>query len=199
MERKGESRMKRSIVMLGLAALAFALFPSSGRSQDPVNPFLSAKPDAPDVPQQQPPSSLDSYEFNGYMIVGGVVKACVTDKSKGKTFWLELDGPLVRDIQLRRFDPKSGRITLGYGKESKTLEMKKPEIVSVRVAVPAPPVAGPPPSGPPGPPGSRAVSNRENESDEEVRERMKRMAEEIRRRRAMRRQLVEERNAGNAN
>jgi hypothetical protein len=149
---------------------------------------------------------LDSLEFRGVLTLSGRTFVTLFDTNGSRTFTAEV-GETVNNIKVSsyRFSGEDDVIVVESGGRTRNLTLRKAKIVAM--AVP-PPTATPLPAGtPPGPPmpgqpgqvgqpvqpgqlGS-APGTITQMSDEEVRQRMQRVAEEIRRRRAVRREMLE--------
>ena len=171
---------------LSVAGIGLALAATAAGQDGVVSPF-----DPPAVPQAEvapPPvaSPLDNFEFKGLLSIGGELKVNVYDKSKKQSYWLVLNEAGEDGLTVREFDESGDSIVLQSGGFSKRITLKNSEIVAM--AAPRPqPTPVPNDRGP-------KVANQTvaPASDEEVRERMRRVAEEIRKRRAMRRAIIEE-------
>lgn len=190
--------------MLGrlLVVLAFVSVQVSG--QDDVNPFKtpSAKPATDPVAPAEVPSSLDVFEFNGIMEIGGVTRISLYDTNAKRNIWVSENEIGEFGISFRRYDDENETVVIDQGGLSKKLALNKVKIESLKIAPSR--QAGPTPVATAGNnanqggnvsrPGGRRV-----ETDEEARARIQRVAEEIRRRRAERRQQLEERNRNASN
>ena len=144
------------------------------------------------APQVEQPTPLDTFEFNGFIKVAGEIRASVFDKTTSKNVWLTLNERHDSGLMLQRFNEGDETIVITRSGVRKELKLKTPEIAPLKVAQSPAVVATSNLTTP--------ISESPNaESDEEVRERMRRVAEEIRRRRAERRALIEQRRreAGN--
>lgn len=143
-------------------------------------------------------SPLDRFEFRGVMTIGNETFVTLVDTSTSKSMTVAL-GEQVEGVRASEFRAEDGSIRLESGGQSKRLTLREAKIVALAVPQPTPPQ---PAGGPPGGPGQNinAAQNAAGPTmtDEEARTRMQRVAEEIRRRREMRRQMLEnQRNNGN--
>lgn len=184
-----------------ISVLAALLCAGAAFAQDYSNvksPFEAPTRAEPSAPTVAPPNALDTFEFNGFTKLDGKVRVSVFDTKTRRNYWLEERGAALDGLVLKRFDPSAKTVNIGLGSVSKTLQLKSASILSLKIppASPLPAAVGDPAAMENA--AANAVATRGQESDEEVRERMRRMAEEIRRRRALRRQMIEERNAAPA-
>lgn len=185
--------------LAGLVSAAAVLFALSGRplpaAEGAASPFLppgfGVKPEA-----TAPPSVLDKIEFRGVLTLDGTTYVTLFDAAKSKSYTVEL-GETVETMKVTdyRVSNETDTVLVTMGSESRRIELRKPKIVAI-AAQPTPP-AVPVPQVPqvPGVPMVQPVPPTPGitqMSDEEVRQRMQRVAEEIRRRRAMRRDMLEE-------
>lgn len=138
-------------------------------------------------------SPLDRFEFRGVMTIGEDTFVTLVDTSTSKSMTIAL-GETIEGVKVSGFKVDDGSIQLEASGQSKRLKLREAKIVALAVPPPAPPPA---PGAPPvqvagnGPPVPGATM-----SDEEARTRMQRVAEEIRRRREMRRQMLEGQQGG---
>lgn len=184
MTRGGKGRALLAAALgIALGAVAFA-------QEGVVSPFdPPAVAQTPATPPQVA-SPLDNFEFKGVLSIGGDVKVSVYDNSKKQSYWLTLneageDGLLAKD-----FDENGESVLLQSGSFSKRLTLKHAEIVAMaqpRVEAVNPAAPQQSDRGP-----KAANQTVRPATDEEVRERMRRVAEEIRKRRAMRRAIIEQ-------
>ena len=134
-------------------------------------------------------SPLDKYEFRGVMTIGTDTFVTLVDTSNSKSMTVAL-GETMEGVRASDFRADDGSVKLEASGQAKRLKLREAKIVALAVPPPAPPP--PAPGVPPvqvagnGPPMPGATM-----SDEEARTRMQRVAEEIRRRREMRRQMLE--------
>ena len=186
---------------ISVLLLLLARFCGAGFSNEEMV-FRVPPPETAPPPAAAAPTILDSYEFNGFMKIGGEVKVSITDTKARKSYWLELEGPAVNGVRLQQFLRKGESIIIASGGSIKQLDLKKAKIEPLRVAADQPPAQGgvSPMTAGMGPMPSVTASNVQPvETDEEVRIRMQKVAEEIRRRRAERRQMIEQRQQGSGN
>jgi len=186
-------RFGKQIRALLYPLFLMALFALSchGQSEAPSSPFIKPKPPA----QNDKPvvaSPLDSLEFNGVITLDGKTHVSLRDKKANVNYWLSESQAADDGLQVVRIESDGGedKIVVRRGAATKELQLKSFDIVTL--VVPKQPVA-------------KATSTATNAakpaakngaiksaSDDEVRDRMKRVAEEIRRRRAMRRSAAEQ-------
>ncbi|MBC2604476.1 hypothetical protein [Pelagicoccus albus] len=157
--------------------------------QTDFNPFLTPAAD-PNANKETPPpvTTLDSFQFNGIMRMGGTVRISVFDAKENRNYWLSEGEMNDVGIEFRRLDEKNETVVISKGSEKKKLSLNKVKIEPLKLTGNATPATQPA--------STRMVSNRPQgpakvESDEEARARIQRVAEEIRRRRAERRQKLE--------
>ncbi len=137
------------------------------------------------------------------MVLGGVHTFSLFDTTTSKGFWINLD-ETVEGVSISDYKKSDESVLVRSGGYERRLKLKEAQIVALRVTPPKPktstnlktrrkPPSGPPtfiPDAPPSGVPDRGPIN--NLSDEEVRARMQKVAEEIRRRRAMRRTMADE-------
>lgn len=177
-----------------------------GQDAPEKSPFLPEDYTPKNKPTGPPkPSPVARYELRSIMVLGGVHTFSLFDTTNSKGFWIDLnetvEGVTISDYQK---SDESESVLVRSGGYERRLKLKEAQIVALKVTPPRPQTSSTalarrkPPSGPPntipGPPPSgtpsRAAIN--NLSDQEVRARMQKVAEEIRRRRAMRRTMADE-------
>lgn len=183
---------------------------SSFSQEEPVNPFLPEGYRSPKKPVEPPkPSPVAQFELRSIMVLNGVHTFSLYDTKTKKGFWIDLN-ETVEGVSISDYSKSDESVNVRSGGYSRRLKLKEAQIVALKVTPPPPRktrvpsgspdlskvppnppnmVPGPPPSKPPSGVPSRAAIN--NLSDEEVRARMQRVAEEIRRRRAMRRSMAD--------
>jgi hypothetical protein len=161
---------------------------TAGRATAQESPFIpdgfgGAAPTAP-------VSSLDRFQFGGVMTIGTETFVTVVDTTTSKSTLMAI-GDTVGGLRVTDFRPDEGTIQIESGGQTKRVKLPEAKIVAMATPPPPPmqaqngPLAqGPMPQGPPQVAGAPI-------SDEEARQRMQRVAEEIRRRREMRRQMLE--------
>ena len=183
-------------------------FGQDAPEKEPINPFLPEDYKAPNKKATGPPepSPVARFELRSIMVLGGVHTFSLFDTTSKKGFWIDLD-ETVEGVSISNYNKIDESVLVRSGGMERTLKLKEAQIVALRVTPPKPQAstassAGPKrrqvPSGPPttipGPPPS-GIPDRgpiNNLSDAEVRARMQKVAEEIRRRRAMRRTMADE-------
>lgn len=191
------SRWAMFMVFLGWAGTLCA--------QERKSPFMrSSKAAPPPVAKTTPASPLDAMEFNGVVEIGGVAWLSLYDPQSKKSYWLSKDEAAEDGITLDKYDagkqPGEETIVVRQGGMTRRLTLKDADIISLKVAPRsavqraaqrvAPTVRPQTPQRKPQPASMAAAS------DEEVRERMQRVAEEIRRRRTLRRDIIDDGSGG---
>ncbi len=133
-------------------------------------------------------SPIDRFEFRGVMTVAGETYVTLVDSSNSKSMTIAL-GEATDGVRATDFRDDDGSIQIESGGQAKRLKLREAKIVALAVPPPQPP------GGPPVQPGQRPGMGPNVAgapmSDDEARARMQRVAEEIRRRREMRRQMLE--------
>lgn len=180
--------------MVGKTVFVVSFFVATwafGQDATAENPFRTPPPtpaSGPVVPEDAV-TSLDGFEFNGIMKLGGVLRISVFDSKTKKNFWLT-EGELGEmGLSFQRFNDENESVVIVQGGVTKSLSLNKVKIEALKItSPPVSPVAVSTPSVT-----SRPQGPAEVESDEEARKRIQRVAEEIRRRRAERRKRLEER------
>jgi hypothetical protein len=194
----------RAGCLLG-AALAGA---SGARAQDlkDGNPFLPENYQQDETAAEPEPvrtNPLDKLELRSITSLGKIKSFSIYDTSISKGFWVNLD-ETVQGVSVSDYNKSDESVLVRSGGFSKRLKLKEAKIVALAVQPPTPAPAqaaaatainsGQAPNMTTGTAtlnqGKAAPIN--NLSDDEVRARMQRVAEEIRRRRAQRRQMAEE-------
>ncbi|MCH6257520.1 hypothetical protein MLD52_13245 [Puniceicoccaceae bacterium K14] len=178
------------VLMLALvwAALCPLIF-----AKEVESPF--ERPKVVEAPKQNTtpaPNPLDHMEFDGYMSMQGKTMISLYDRKERRSYWVELNTKNQEGFEVSNFQQGGGNgdsVLLRHGGKSKSIQLKNSDILTL--ATPAAPTNSNANSNRKTPARASANNNIAKESDEEVRERMKRVAEEIRRRRAMRRSLVD--------
>lgn len=158
-----------------------------------VSPFRTPAPKTSSgtVTPVAEPTSLDNFQFNGFMLMDGKVRVSLHDAKENKSFWVR-EGQLGEyGVSFLRFDGESETVVIAQGGVQKKLELNKVKIDSLKVSTPR--AAPSNPQNTPLP--TRANATGKAETDEEARARIQRVAEEIRRRRAERRKQLENRNS----
>lgn len=181
-----------------LAATVATAQVADGEATD-INPFGTPAPQVNTGPvvENVAPSSLDQFQFNGLMVMNGKVRISLFDAKDNKSFWIRQGQLGEYGISFQRFDEENETVVISQGGVTKKLSLNKVKIEPLKISAPRNTIAMPSPPTP----GSvtRATPGNRVETDEEARERIQRVAEEIRRRRAERRQQLENRNNGGSN
>ncbi|MEM9157768.1 MAG: hypothetical protein AAGB46_01870 [Verrucomicrobiota bacterium] len=173
-------------------AIVYWAMPLSAVAQGIQSPFEypKAKPRTTQVVQA---SVLDNYEFRGVSRLDGETKVFLMNSNEGKGLWLivgERDGD--SGMLARNYDSDRDSIVVQHGTKTKTLSLARSEITAIKTS-PVPAAATTAKNNPQVSQGGPEVRRRTvPESDEEVRARMQKVAEEIRKRRQMRRSVIEE-------
>lgn len=169
------------------------------------SPFLPEDyQQGPAAPPEPPKASpLDKLELRSVSVMGGVQHFSLYDTAASKGFWIKLN-ETVQGVAVSDYNKPDGSVLVRSGGFTRRLKLKEAKIIALAVPPPsAPPAAGQAPAttAAAGAPnmttgtatlqgGSGPAIN--NLSDDEVRARMQKVAEEIRRRRAMRREMAEQ-------
>jgi len=190
-------------------AMAASGLSTFGQETPEKSPFLPDGFQSKTKPAEPPkPSPVAQYELRSIMVLNGVHTFSLYDTKTKKGFWIDLN-ETVEGVAISDYDKSDESVNVRSGGYSRRLKLKEAQIVALKVTPPprtqsssgsrslprnvpsSPPnmVPGPPPSSPPSQVPSLAAIN--NLSDQGVRARMQRVAEEIRRRRAMRRTMAE--------
>lgn len=178
------------------AFIAILLAVASGHAlaaQGAQSPFLPPGYGSKAAP---PPaaSPLDSYEFRGVLTLDDKTFITLFDKGSSRSFTAVV-GETVNNVTVAEYRLKGDDdvVVLESGGVRRDLTLAKAKIIALAVppptAVPLPQAGQPPLPGTVTTPGQPAVNP--GMSDEEVRQRMQKVAEEIRRRRAVRREMLE--------
>lgn len=174
-----------------------------------ANPFLPEnyrqqnQPEAAPEPVRANP--LDKLELRSITSLGKMKSFSIYDTSVSKGFWVKLD-ETVEGVSVSDYNKSDESVLVRSGGFSKRLKLKEAKIVALAVQAPAAQAAKAPAAGAAAATpnmnmttgtatlkaGNTTAAPINNLSDDEVRARMQRVAEEIRRRRAMRRQMAED-------
>lgn len=172
------------------------------------NPFLPEnyrqQDQAEAAPEPVRANPLDKLELRGITNLGKVQSFSIYDTAISKGFWVKLN-ETVQGVSVSDFDKSDESVLVRSGGFSKRLKLKEAKIVALEVQAPAAQAARAPAGAAAAgaTPGMNMTTGTatmngaktppiNNLSDDEVRARMQRVAEEIRRRRAMRREMAEE-------
>ncbi|RME67344.1 MAG: hypothetical protein D6781_13435 [Verrucomicrobia bacterium] len=175
-----------AVVCLLSAAAVGPLRAAEGRSPFLPPGFGEKKEEAPAAP-----SALDKIEFRGVLAIGDTTLITLFDASTSKSYTVEL-GKTVNNITVTDYQmtDKTDTVVISQGGQSRRIELRKPKIVAL--APQANPSGGKPAAAATAAQPARNNAAVQRMSDQEVRLRMQRVAEEIRRRRAMRRQALQQ-------
>ncbi|BET65384.1 hypothetical protein ASA1KI_03020 [Opitutales bacterium ASA1] len=189
----------RPLFLLAVAVCGLGIGADRVSAQNGGSPFLPPGFGAAPAP---PPaaSPLDTIELRAVLTLDGKTHVTLFDTNGNKSFTAVV-GESVNNIHVADYDYSGGddAVTLRSGAATRRVTLKKAKIVALATpppnAVPLPAGATPPPPGQPAAnavqPATGAPSAMPQMSDEEVRRRMQNVAEEIRRRRALRREQME--------
>ncbi len=181
-----------------IAAVAPALCIGLGApadAQSAKSPFLPPGFGQQAAPPPAAAGPLDSIEVRGILSLDGKTFITLFNTGDSKSFTAQL-GETVNNITVTdyTFEGQDDVVTLESGGKTRRVSLKKAKIVAMAVppvnAVPLP-AGQPPPAQQAGAIAQPQSGNMPQMSDEEVRQRMQRVAEEIRRRRAVRREALE--------
>lgn len=178
---------------------AAALLAVRGHGEE-ASPFVPR--DSGQAAAQTTGGPLDTLELRGVSSLGGTTLLTLYDPNTSRGFTVELDGT-VNGFKVSDYKPEDDSVLVESGGLSKRIRLRKSQIIAV-TAPPLPPTMPIPGTAnvtnvnpAPGQPGfnpanaNAAGANTAQMSDEEVRQRMQRVAEEIRRRREMRREMLQ--------
>lgn len=177
-------------------ALALAFAPSAWVCAQEENPF--ARPGPVGVEAPAPPSPLDTLELRGVLTMSGTTVVTLVNTAENNRSFMVPVGSTVGGITVSDYQSEDGSVLVQSGGRERRVKFKKTQIVTM---VAPPPVVAPVPQpgapvvaaagAPPPAPGAPGAMG-----DEEVRQRMERVAQEIRRRREMRREIMERQGQG---
>lgn len=187
--------------MFGRLITTIFLVAAPAIGQDSVNPFKTpSKQPAPLVVEQPPTSTtLDSFQFNGVMKIGGKTRISLYDTKASRNIWVNEDEMGEFGIRFARYDEENETVVIAQGGISKKLALNKVKIEPLKITPGRPSSSAPATAANVGPRPNGRPSEGSVESDAEARARIQRVAEEIRRRRAERRQQLEQRNRNSGN
>lgn len=169
------------------------------------NPFLpenyQQQNQAEAAPEPVRANPLDKLELRGITSLGKVQSFSVFDTKVSKGFWVKLN-ETVEGVSVSDYNKSDESVLVRSGGFSKRLKLKEAKILALAVQAPSPTQASAAnANGKAMPNMTTGTANVKqgataapinNLSDDEVRARMQRVAEEIRRRRAQRRQMAED-------
>lgn len=136
-------------------------------------------PPPPPPPPPRGPQPLDQLEFRGMTTFGGKTEFSLFDPSQKRSFWIGI-GQSGGGFQVAEFNERDQAIVVKHDGRTRTISLKESQVEALPAA--APPAAPRE--------GQRQRETAAQPQDQE--ERMKNLQEEIRRRREVRRALVEE-------
>jgi len=172
----------------------------SQKDVTPRSPFMRPTP----PPTSESPAvatPLDNLEFNGLVEIGGVISVSLRDKQTNANYWLSESEAAEDGLQIVRIDrgAEEGLESIVVRRGAATKELKMRDFNIITAAAPAKPAVTANTTDKAKRPAAVRANNStiQSASDDEVRERMKRVAEEIRRRRAMRRAAAEQSRSNN--
>jgi hypothetical protein len=123
-------------------------------------------------------TSSTPLEFRGVMVSGGAYYFSIYEADASRSTWVRLNDPSAKDFTAKTYDAQNKQLTVEYQGNSLTLALASAPAVS---APPAPrPAVSPPVAAATQPPSPNSEA-----------ERLRKIAEEIRRRRALRQQAIE--------
>jgi hypothetical protein len=155
------------------------------------SPFLPA--DFEKGTEAQPAAGpLERMELRGLLMVDGIYSFSLFDTSIGKGFWVDLHES-EQGVTVVNYDEATERVTLEGSGETRSLKLKEAKIIALKVAPPSPGQTTTTAT----PQGGQSKETISQLSNDQVRDRMKNVAEEIRRRRAARRAIIEKNRAAN--
>lgn len=139
-------------------------------------------------------TTLDPFEFNGFMWWDGKLRISVFDTKANKSYWLDDGVTNELGLSFQRFDKSNESVVLAQGGITKRLSLNKVKIEALKMPV----VTAAPSTAPMVSAADRPPTPSNVESDEEARARIQKVSDEIRRRRAERRQQLEQRQSQGA-
>jgi len=180
------TRRRSSPPSVALVAFVLLGVPTLGASDRPDDsPFVPAGFGA--AAPAAAASPIDRFEFRGVMTLGLETFVTLVDTASSKSLTLTL-GEQLEGVRATDFRPDDGSVQVESGGQSRRLKLREAKIIAMAVPPPAPPPV----------PGAPAMAGQPNPavagapiSDEDARARMQRVADEIRRRREMRRQMLQ--------
>lgn len=131
------------------------------------------------------PDPLDRIEFRGMANFGGKTEFSLFDPAQKRSFWIGL-GRTDGGFTIEEYKEKEDAVVVRHEGKARTISLHESKIAALAPDTPTPPT--------PRETGNRTAPAAQPENPEE---RMKNLADEIRRRREIRRALVEEAEANN--
>ncbi len=189
------------MVLVVSFSIGGVLLAQENDARSPFAPPSAKQPVEP--PKTTPVTALDSIEFRGVIEIGGNAWVSIYDPKSKKSYRLTKDELGEDGFSLVNYDtgnkPGEETIMIRQNGLTKELSLKDADIITLKEAPRQAPQraaenAQPTPSAPTRRPPANTNQNMEAASDEEVRERMQRVAEEIRRRRALRSNIINDGN-----
>lgn len=182
--------LARRIAFFGLA-LSMAAVSFSAEESDLVenSPFLpegwepprERRPEPPPPPPpERGPQPLDQIEFRGMTKFGDETSFSLFDPSADRSYWIAL-GQADGGIQVVEFKENEEAVVVKHDGKTRTISLHEAEVAAMEEAEPEEPRRR----------GRRRSREQESEA-EDPEDRMRNLADEIRRRREIRRALVEE-------
>jgi len=169
---------------------------SVGAADAPKNPF--AVKGASVAPAPAPTSPLDRMELRGILTVAGTTMITLVDTSSNKAYVVGV-GDTVEGYSVSDYRIQDDTVVVNSSGQTKRIQLGESKIVAAAVTAPPPPGAPNVPGAPqrrPATVAAQPAGQIQQISDEEVRRRMERVAEEVRRRRAMRREMMQQAQPG---
>lgn len=127
------------------------------------------------------PTSAEPLEFRGLMVEDGIHYFSVRETATARSFWVTLFDHGASNFVANDYDEANQRLTVDYQGNQLVLTLVKPDNLV------APPVTA---ANPPRPPVAAATPPAPTSSPEAEAERLRNIAEEIKRRRALRQQAI---------
>jgi hypothetical protein len=161
--------------------------------EQPVRNLLQRRPVLPPEHAAGPaPTAQGSWQFSGILGTGSDALYCVVNTQSRRTYWLPAGGAPVDGVVVRGYDPANDTLVLqSDGGPTLNLRLQSVQVASRTPAnvVPSPlPATGAAPVPPGNRPGAAATPASEAE-------RLQAVAEEVRRRRALRQATIEQQSA----
>lgn len=155
--------------------------PEGYQSQEDRQP--PRPPERPPPPSGQEP--LDKIEFRGMANFGGKTEFSLFDPAQKRSFWIGLERT-EGGFTITEFKEKEDAVVVSHEGKTRTISLHESKVAALVPEAPTPPS-----------PRGRESPSVPTARPEDPEERMRNLADEIRRRREIRRALVEEAEAGN--